>query len=133
MDIFLEANAMIWPRLSYLCQFRSTDNDFIIFKVAGAVLVVPLSIGTNKTVKTRIWSWLEVFPFCSFEVFPFCSAADKVPSLKDGPASERTPVGGRTIHTVEFDSFVASRFRRLRDQICTTEGPKVNRMMQVDF
>ena len=36
-------------------------------------------------------------------------------------------------HTVEFAGFFGSKFRALRDQICTTEDPKVNHVRQVDF
>ena len=36
-------------------------------------------------------------------------------------------------HSVEFEGFVASKFGGLRDQICTTFGPKVNYVLQVDF
>jgi hypothetical protein len=34
---------------------------------------------------------------------------------------------------VEFEGFVALHVSRLRDQICTTEGPTVNCVMHVDF
>jgi len=36
-------------------------------------------------------------------------------------------------HTVEYVAFVASKFRGLLDQICTTYGPEVNCVMQLDF
>ena len=35
-------------------------------------------------------------------------------------------------HTVDFKAFVPSKYRALRDQICTTYGFKVNSVMQVD-
>jgi len=40
---------------------------------------------------------------------------------------------GLTDHSAEFEGFVASDIRGLRDQICTTFGPKVNCVRQVDF
>jgi len=48
------------------------------------------------------------------------------------------PVEGQTlptesIHTVDFEGFVASDIRGLRDQLCTALGPKVNCVQQVDF
>jgi len=39
----------------------------------------------------------------------------------------------RSDHTVEFEGFVGSKFRALRDQFFTTSGPKANCVMQVDF
>ena len=38
------------------------------------------------------------------------------------------------VHTVEFEGFVRSDFRTLRDQICTTQRPKVNcvRLVRLD-
>jgi len=38
-----------------------------------------------------------------------------------------------TVHSVEFEEFVPSRFGGLRGQIGTTQGPKVNCVRQVDF
>ena len=35
-------------------------------------------------------------------------------------------------HTVDFEGVVASRFRALRDQIWTSQGPQVNSVRQVD-
>ena len=40
---------------------------------------------------------------------------------------------GRGIHTMDFKGFVPSKFGELRDQICTTLGPKNNCVMQFDF
>ena len=37
------------------------------------------------------------------------------------------------IHVVEFGGFDGSKFRAKRDQICTTYGPKVNSVSQLDF
>ena len=37
------------------------------------------------------------------------------------------------VNTVEFKGFVASDIRGSRDQICTTEGPKIDCVRQVDF
>ena len=37
------------------------------------------------------------------------------------------------IHTVEFEGFDGSDFLTLRGQICTTQGPKVKFVMQVDI
>ena len=37
------------------------------------------------------------------------------------------------IHTMEYAGFVGSKFRALCDQICTTQGPEVNCVRQVDF
>ena len=36
-------------------------------------------------------------------------------------------------HSVEFEGFVDPKTGVLRDQVCTTFGPKVNCEMQVDF
>ena len=41
-------------------------------------------------------------------------------------------LGGRG-HTVEYEAFSPSEFRGIRDQICTTQGPKVYCTRQVDF
>ena len=35
-------------------------------------------------------------------------------------------------HTVENAAFVASKFRALLDQICTTYGPELSRVIHVD-
>jgi hypothetical protein len=38
-----------------------------------------------------------------------------------------------TNHTVEFEGFVGLDFRTLLDQNCTTLGPKVYHLRQVEF
>jgi len=37
------------------------------------------------------------------------------------------------LHSVEFEGFVPPEFWGIRDQICTTQGPEVNCVMQVDL
>jgi len=60
-------------------------------------------------------------------------------SLKYEPASEllhisvKQPNSGIPHHTVEHEGFVDPGSGVLRDQTCTTYGPKVNCMRQVDF
>ena len=39
----------------------------------------------------------------------------------------------KLFHSVEFEGFVTSDIRGLRDQICTTFSPKVDCVRQVDF
>jgi len=39
---------------------------------------------------------------------------------------------GVWVHLVEFESFVASDVRGLRDQVCTTQGPEVDCVRQFD-
>ena len=39
---------------------------------------------------------------------------------------------GTPVHTVGFESFVPLDFRTRRDQICTTEEPEINCVVQVD-
>ena len=36
-------------------------------------------------------------------------------------------------HTVDFAGVVGSKYRAVRDQICTTHGPQVDCVRQVDF
>ena len=36
-------------------------------------------------------------------------------------------------HTMEFEGFVLSNFRTLRDPICTTSGSKIDCVRQIDF
>jgi len=35
-------------------------------------------------------------------------------------------------HTMDFENFFGSKFRTYRDQICSTQGPTVDRVIQVD-
>ena len=39
----------------------------------------------------------------------------------------------RIYHTVDYEGFVPFNFGGLRDQICTSYGPKVDCVRQVDF
>ena len=45
----------------------------------------------------------------------------------------RDPGNSDADNAVEYEGFDPAEFRGLRDQICTTRGPKVNCLRQVDF
>ena len=50
-----------------------------------------------------------------------------------GPCERGTPVALCLGHAVKFQGFDTEECRGVRDQICTTQGPKLSCVSQVDF
>jgi len=70
-----------------------------------------------------------------YEDYPTIGSDDMVPPAGADAGSQRL-ILTRTLpgycHSVEHDGFIGSKFRPLLDKSCTTCGPEVNCVMQID-